>query len=134
MTAICTISKENDLSEIYNKLKINDVIKFIQYKGNPNKGVSHKEKKQKRKNKVVKNFYNQLTIHIFNEKIINVKVFNNGKVQMTGIKQEQQGINTVNILINELNKCIPNLELNLKNYEIVLINTDFDIRYKIIRE
>ena len=32
-------------------------------------------------------FFNQATLHILLNKIINVKVFNNGKIQMTGLKE-----------------------------------------------
>lgn len=134
MTAICKISDNIELKEVYDKIVINDKVKYVEFKGYPNKGVSAKDKKKKRKDSVKKNFYNQLTIHIYNEKIINVKVFNNGKIQMTGIKYEKQGIDTVNILIKEFNDKIPEIEFNLQDYRIVLINTDFDIKYKVNRE
>ena len=68
------------------------------------KGYSEKALKKTRKKTVRKMFFNQITIHIFNKKLINVKVFNNGKIQMTGLNNPDQGKETIDILIQELSK------------------------------
>jgi len=89
-----------------------------------------------------KHFYKQITIHIFFTKIINVKVFNNGRIQMTGLKNESQGKETVNILVNLINKlstdkkeCICKTDvLQCLWTKTVLINSDFDMGFKIDRE
>ena len=88
----------------YNKLEINDLIHFIELKGYPNKGLSKKSQKKKRKIKDKKVFYNQITLHVFNKKVVNVKIFNNGRIQMTGLKFKEQGINVINKLIKEIKK------------------------------
>lgn len=140
MTAVCKISDFIDLDNLYDSININDIIKYVKFKEDQCKGYSAKAAKKTRKKTIKKVFFNQITIHIFNEKIINVKIFNNGKIQMTGLKNKIQGKNTINIVINELNKInnidspIYKNELKIENYEIVLINSDFDIKYKINRE
>ena len=140
MTAVCKSSEEIKLDNLYNSIEINDVIKYVQYKSDMSKGYSEKALKKTRKKTVRKMFFNQITMHIFNEKLINVKVFNNGKIQMTGLKNPDQGKGTIDILIKELsklnNKETPIFEgdLNISDYDIVLINSDFDIKYKVDRE
>jgi len=140
MTAVCKISEEIKLDNLYNSIEINDVIKYVQYKSDMSKGYSEKALKKTRKKTVRKMFFNQITMHIFNQKLINVKVFNNGKIQMTGLKNPDQGKGTIDILIKELsklnNKETPIFEgdLNISDYDIVLINSDFDIKYKVDRE
>jgi TATA-box binding protein (TBP) (component of TFIID and TFIIIB) len=139
MTAICNISDEIDLKMCYDKLEINDLIHFIELKGYPDKGFSKKSQKKKRKIKDKKVFYNQITLHVFDKKVVNVKIFNNGRIQMTGLKFKEQGINVINKLIKEIkkyntNECIFSNELKLSNYNIVLINSDFDIKYKVNRD
>ena len=99
MTLISQISTNINLMKLYENLESNDTFKFIQFGNNPVKGNIVKKVKNPRKKKETKYFYNQLTLHILNEKIINVKVFNNGGIQMTGLKREEQGNNTIQILL-----------------------------------
>ena len=140
MTGICKISDEIMLKNLYDNVNINDKIKNIEITSDKFKGYSEKNEKKKRKNKKKKCFFNQITMHIYNNKIINVKIFNNGKIQMTGLKTEKQGLETINILINELkninktDSLIYSDQLFINDYEIVMVNTDFDIKYKIKRE
>ena len=140
MTAISKLSSDIDLKKLYENFKINDIIHFIEYRDNPTKGFSEKSLRKKRKKVIKKVFYNQVTLHLFYKKLINVKVFNNGKIQMTGLKYEEQGKQVINLLINELIKCnIDNTifkedKLESLEYRIVLINSDFDIKYKVNRE
>ena len=135
LTAISKLSQDIDLQELYDKLEINDKVKYIEFKDNPHKGFSIKLLKKKRKKTVRKMFFNQATIHIHGEKLVNVKIFNNGNVQMTGLKSEEMGKNIIKILSDELiDKQICNKELKREYFKIVLINSDFDIKYKVNRE
>jgi len=135
LTAISKLSQDIDLQDLYDKLEINDIVKYIEYKTNAPKGFSKKALKKKRKKSVKKMFFNQATIHIQDEKLVNVKIFNNGNVQMTGLKSEEMGKKIVKILSDELlNKNICTKELNREYFKIVLINSDFDIKYKVNRE
>ena len=137
ITMILSISEEFDLKKIYNLVPITKYITFIEYGAdNPPKGFSKKAQRKKRKKKVKKIFYNQATIHIFYEgKIMNVKLFNNGRIQITGLKKEYQGVQLINDFINYLmDLSIINNPINIINHKIVLINSDFDIGYEINRE
>jgi len=71
---------------------INDKITYLEYSDNPPKGKKQKEVKRRKKDdhKKRKYFYNQVTIHINIGKFINVKIFNNGGFQMTGITDPSQ--------------------------------------------
>lgn len=142
MVAICNICKEINLQNLYEVLNINDIIKYAERDINNYKGYSKKNDIKKRKNTKKNCFFNQITLHIFNEKIVNVKIFNNGKIHMTGIKSKEQGQKTIEIMLeifkekNKENKFYDEIndKLELNNYEIVMINSDFDIKYKVNRE
>ena len=139
MTALSKLSADIDLNKLFDNLEINDIVKFVECKEKI-KGYSKKMDKKKRKKKVKKTFYNQATIHIFHtNKIVNVKVFNNGKIQMTGLKFEKQGKEVLNIvkdILIEKNKgeIFDGKTLEITDYKIVLINSDFDIGYSVNRE
>ena len=139
MTAISTMSSNIELSKLYDKIDITDIVKFIEHK-EKYKGYSKKLDKKTRKKTARKTFYNQVTIHIYhNNKIVNVKLFNNGKIQMTGLKYELQGKEVLEILKKMLvnkneNDIFDTDDLEILDYKIVLINSDFDIKYKVNRE
>ena len=88
MTQIAEISSKIDLKNLFKYLEPTDNIKYISFGSESSKGELEKKIKKPRKNKEKKFFYNQITIHIFYEKIVNVKVFNNGRIQMTGLKKK----------------------------------------------
>tara|TARA_B100000035_G_C20991802_1_gene550526 strand:+ start:490 stop:1242 length:753 start_codon:yes stop_codon:yes gene_type:complete len=142
MTLISEISSNINLNELYKKLEISDIFRFVEFGENPIKGEPTKKVKNPRKKIVKKFFYNQLTVHIFKDKIINTKIFNNGRIQMTGLKKKQQGIDALNLLIKFINELsiedkeniVDNTELKIIDSNIVLINSDFDIQFRINRE
>jgi TATA-box binding protein (TBP) (component of TFIID and TFIIIB) len=108
------------------------------------------QKSKKKKSKI--NFFNQVTMLIKptnREKgYINLKLFNNGSVQMTGCKNIDECYDVVEKLIKELRKHkrrtvngqkyvyyfteYPN-DLNMSGLKIRMINSDFKINYKINR-
>ena len=138
ITAILKISSDINLKKIYEEVPItNNYIPFIEYGVDNNfKGFSIKSMKKKRKKKNKKTFYNQATIHvIFNDKIMNVKLFNNGRIQITGLKGEEQSIHLINDLINYFKDLgIFAKDTHLIDNKIVLINSDFDMCFEINRE
>ena len=139
MTAVAKMSSDLELSQLYDNIDINDIVRFIQHK-EEHKGYSKKLEKKSRKKTKKKTFYNQVTIHIFHyDKIVNVKLFNNGKIQMTGLKYEKQGTEVLEILKqiiidNNKNDIFKEDTLEVSDYKIVLINSGFNIKYKINRE
>ena len=70
-----------------------------------------------------------------------MKIFKNGKIQMTGLKAIDNGIKAINILIDyiknihtEKNNILDKIEdVKLTNYKICLINSDFKFEHKIRR-
>tara|TARA_B100000575_G_C23072806_1_gene617990 strand:- start:244 stop:984 length:741 start_codon:yes stop_codon:yes gene_type:complete len=137
ITCILQISSDIDLKKIYDSVPITKYIPFIEY-GSDNipKGFSKKMLKKKRKKTKKKSFYNQATIHVVHDKkIMNVKLFNNGKIQITGLKEIDQGPILIQTLIEYLQDLsILDYDTFLMNHKLVLINSDFDIGYEINRE
>ena len=137
ITCILQISSDINLKKIYDSVPITKYIPFIEY-GSDNipKGFSKKMLKKKRKKTKKKSFYNQATIHVVHDKkIMNVKLFNNGKIQITGLKEIDQGPILIQALIEYLQDLsILDYDTFLMNHKLVLINSDFDIGYEINRE
>lgn len=114
--------------------------------------IAPKKKNGKRKRK--KNFYNQITLRVVtDEKIINIKLFTNGSIQMTGCKtilSTQQALERLFINLHEKKKIINengeeqiitfisnpnNVYVDLiYDIKISMINSNFKIGYKIKRE
>lgn len=143
ITSVAELNTPIDLELLIHNIEINDKIKYIE-KGELKKGTSNKKKRESRNSKKTTVFFNQATLHFFYEKIINVKLFNNGKIQMTGLKRENQGETVIKELIDII-QTIDSKNTNkifLKspekyeydNYRIALINSDFDYGRAIDRE
>ena len=97
-------------------------------------------------------FYNQSTLIIWSEsskKVVNLKLFKNGSIQMSGCKNIDDCINVLNILSNKLNTTyavmennkviekpfiIDNKNINITDFKIILINSNFKIPFLIKRE
>jgi len=137
ITAVSQIDSDINLKEIYDTIPIDDYIPFIEYgHGFEPRGFSKKMLKKTRKKKVRKIFYNQSTVHVnFDGKIVNVKLFNNGKLQLTGLKDEKRGYKLIEELIEYFKKFnILKSDIMIVDYKIVLINSDFDLGFEINRE
>ena len=73
---------------------------------------SLKKQGKQTKKKENENFYNSCSIIVkdgVNDKCVNIKLFNNGKITMTGSKKESAGYNACCILLNELKKINQNI-------------------------
>lgn len=107
--------------------------------------------KNKNKNKKKNNFYNQATMLIrhSDNKEINVKLFKNGSVQMTGCKSIENAKEVVGILMKELlvekailvngeiieKKYVDNVDnIKISDFKVVMINSNFKVNYSIDRE
>lgn len=140
MTLISQIDSLIDLPRLYEYLNIDEQITYVEYADKPPKGAKLKNKK-KRKKKIVQNstkkrkyFYNQVTLHINIDKIINVKIFNNGSIQMTGLKNCNQSNIILDILTRRFYKDKIIESQTIKSMKIVMINSDFHIGFMIHRE
>jgi TATA-box binding protein (TBP) (component of TFIID and TFIIIB) len=102
------------------------------------------KKHGRQKNKTNENFYNSCSIitkGALDIKCVNIKLFNNGKITLTGSKNEMDGYHACCVLLKELKndkniftymkeeKDINDLQIN--NYKITMINSDFNTNFKI---
>lgn len=144
MVQIGKLNTKIILKSLAENLNINDNILYIEYGSEINKGENNKKLSDK-KRAVKKYFYNQLTIHVHNNlkknKRVNVKIFNNGRIQMTGINSDIIGQTTMDIVLKEFLKLSSKEEIFSENevkqvndLETVLINSDFDVYHEIDRE
>ena len=142
MTYISDLNTEIDLKRLFDSVDIDDILKYIEYGALNQKGEKSSKSSKPRKNQKKKFFYNQITAHIFEGKIVNVKIFNNGRIQMTGIKNENQGLKVLDKVVEKIKKIeshkleqiLSNTDIKPQNNKIVMINTDFDCGFKIKRE
>ena len=108
-----------------------------------------KQGRQKNK-KENENFYNSCSIIVKGElhrKCVNIKLFNNGQITLTGAKEEEDGFTACVYLLEELkklenvfldeenNSLDNNIELIQKacvsDFKITMINSDFNTHFKI---
>jgi TATA-box binding protein (TBP) (component of TFIID and TFIIIB) len=103
------------------------------------KKAVEKDAKKKRKT-----FSNQATIAVYtnpDRNPVNVKLFTNNSISMTGCKVYEDGLIATQIIKDEIMK-IPNIfeseedknNFNFYNYEITMINSDFSVGFKIDAE
>ena len=144
MVQIGKLNTQIILKSLAESLNTNDNILYIEYGSEINKGFNDK-KLSKKKLESKKYFYNQLTLHIHNSlkknKRVNVKIFNNGRIQMTGINSDLVGSTTMEIVLKEFNKLSNKSDifsdiniLKIGDLETVLINSDFDIHHEVDRD
>jgi hypothetical protein len=147
MVQICKLNTKIELKPLAENLNINDNILYIEHGSTINKGINNK-KISKKKSENRNYFYNQVTLHIYNDlkqnKRVNVKIFNNGKLQMTGISKPEDGKKAVDYICNMINKLSDNnitIITNKENYKVfrysyktVMINTCYEVGVCINRE
>lgn len=156
ITMTCSLGTKIYLENVARFIDLNlSRIQSIKYGCHPSnnrilKGANVKKAQQGKKKK--KNFYNEATIKVCpgdDGRPINIKIFKNGSLQLTGVKAIDDFCDVVSKLIFELRKekvvikhgkviKKPFLEdmssLGLKNIKICMINTNFKVKYKIDRE
>ena len=141
-----------DLNILFNNIKIKEEcfddkegivwIQFMKDGEDISRGIYPKKRRKSKKDKVKKNrFDNQVTIiYMFNNIYIpNVKIFKNGNIQLTGIKDVTHTEIIVNNIIENIKHIYKNVssdiinplnnidELKYQNFKIRMINTDFKV-------
>ncbi len=149
MVTTCHVGCTIDLDKLFEKIKtiqywdLTDGVLKMEYK-NSVKGISWKDILQKPEKKTEKFFFNQATIVIRREiaplqwKEINIKLFRNGGIQMTGVRSEAMSQDSIQWLVRHIQssvdasvfKTIPEIQ----KMQIQLVNTDFSIGAKIRRD
>ena len=144
-----------NFKEIYNKIKIDDDILLIkkasiykrEYVGTIVGCKTGGEKiKGHFKKKNLGDFYNCTTLNVLISQIksVNVKIFNNGKLQMTGISKPSDGKKAVGYICNMINNLTDpdntiitnkkNYKVSMFNYKTVMINTCYELSICVNRE
>lgn len=147
MTVTGSINNNIDLRNFFERIDIDayDNVRYIEYGANKNEHHFKGEKATKNKKQQKKRFDNQMTLHMNDDQYnYNIKLFKNGNVQMTGVKDIDKGKGIIDELIKILkinnkmcsaDNMIVDDENKLKNsnFNTRLINCDFRVNYKINR-
>lgn len=144
------ISVKSACCELNRKLNLNEMAKVIYnlmlVNNGPNykfQGIEYKDifKNNLKNNESSSQFYNSCTVVVkISNRYVNLKLFTNGSISMTGCKDDEDGEKAVKIFIEEMNNYdnIYNDHkdelLEYSNYRITMINGDYSIGYGIIRE
>jgi TATA-box binding protein (TBP) (component of TFIID and TFIIIB) len=122
---------------------LRDGILEMDYQGNL-KGTSWKRILQKENKEKKTFFFNQATLVIrrevapLNWKEINIKLFRNGGVQMTGVRSEEMSWDALRWIAGHIQthcrEPVFEGEVNLHKMQTQLVNTDFSIGAKIRRD
>ena len=149
MTQVASLDTKIDLETLFESLP-QDGTEALTYAifGYKAKGESGKKKKVLGDETVggkarKRYFFNQVTFHVQVEKKVNMKVFNNGGIQMTGLRSEAQGEDSIATLIRYVKTLEPEVQARIfvdtttpcrMNPRMVMINSDFDLKMKVDRE
>lgn len=94
-----------DICIIATFMELTEHITGLKY-GYMQKGSATRKTKKRKNNKIRLKFLNQVTIHVKPNlkvnKVINIKIFKNGKLQMTGCKDDTDVLNSIIILFKHL--------------------------------
>ena len=146
MTAIGSLPCQLSLKDTFEKMHVTNIIRGIEFQ-NDIKGETRKKKKKRTsttdQNNKKRCFYNQITLVLcLNDKKMNVKIFKNGKLQLTGVKSESAGKQACQHIYEMLCQLkltsLPSLGEEKEkepaiNYRTVMINSDFKIGFPIRR-
>lgn len=112
-----------------------DMEKFVQHfdtvKGDFDAVLKNKHRHDKptvtKRGKVKKNFFNQATITYRDNTTKSIKVFTNGKLQMTGITSLIEGLRVARKVFEIVSECT-GTNINVTDVRVAMINSDFCIR------
>jgi TATA-box binding protein (TBP) (component of TFIID and TFIIIB) len=135
-----------ELPSLYNFIDVDkyETIRYVEYGSTKTNQCfkGYKESKTKKQKPMGKRFDNQMTLHMWDGiALYNVKLFKNGKIQITGVKDREGAYKIVDELVKIIQigqmscpKMVSDIE-NLRNSDLStrLINCDFRINYKINR-
>lgn len=162
MTFVCKIDTKFLCGNIarYIDLKYDAILSVTHGKDgdlHTNRSIIAKKTSNGKKKKKKNTFYNQVSMYVDvkakRKKPVNIKLFSNGAIQMTGCKTVDNAMETLSKVLPELKKVkatidyknfkvvekpfasnLENLELkNIKNVRIAMINSNFKIPFKIDR-
>ena len=95
------------------------------------KTKKHGDYTETKRGKIKKSFYNQVTIQYKDTTTKSIKLFSNGKLQITGITSLNEASAVGNIMETILNKTFEVEDFKITGIEIGMINTNFSFGQKI---
>lgn len=147
MTTTCQMGSKIVLDNLFKDIKtipywyLGEGVLKMEYKGET-KGICKNDIMLRRK-RVKKTFFNQsslvvrLNIESSVWKEVNIKLFSNGGVQMTGVPDDRTGRAAIEWLAQEIETKYPSTfptKRNIHRYETQLVNSDYSIGVPIRRE
>ena len=162
MCAKCKINSSLNLQNIikYLPLDDNDILTVKVNKEKMRTLIQKKEKKRRTTKKTIKKvspFYNQVTVvvrvyegdyeDLNNEKKLNIKLFKNGSIQISGLKTLEYTNRALNKLVHRLSEVkakltdgkieeisfIDNQNLTVNDFSIYMINSNYKVKMQIDR-
>ena len=154
ITAIAKLNANVDLALLFRHLELvapaadqaGRGIAYVEYakkKGTLEyKGYLKESKCKKRASK--RPFDNQTTVHVkYGDSLLNVKVFRNGNVQITGLQRIEHGLDALGYLCDRIRAIPPEVlgdvvddasKLRPSDLKVCLINSDFKVDFEIRRD
>lgn len=147
MTTTCQMGSKIVLDNLFKDVKtipywyLGEGILKMEYKGET-KGICRNDIMLRRK-RVKKTFFNQsslvvrLLVDVNTWKEVNIKLFSNGGVQMTGVPDDRTGQKAIEWLAHEIEEKYPATfptARKIHRYETQLVNSDYSIGVPIRRE
>jgi len=83
-----------------------------------------------KRGKVKRNFFNQATLSFKDTTTKSIKIFTNGKMQMTGVTSMLEGVRVFTKVCHLLSKCL-STDVYCETIKIAMINSDFCIRRRV---
>lgn len=158
ITATAGVNSPVDLKKLFDEIPLGSAIVFAEYGRVKTERItrgrhprqppvdddadavadSGKEAPKARQKQVKKRFDNQTTLVVLaGDSKVNMKVFANGSLQMTGLKRIEDGVDAIAALVDEL-KTTHIAEdpsaVKAVNYKVRMINSDFKIGYSVRRD
>jgi len=90
----------------------------------------NKEFEVTKRGKIKKSFFNQVTINFEDISKKSIKIFLNGKLQITGLTSMYECEHVSQMILNMLRKYL-NIDVNIKKMRIGMINSNFAVDYDI---
>ena len=123
ITMICELNVEINIENLTNNFKSPEYpICFLK------KTKAHDEYEITKRGKTIKSFYNQITINYYDHSTKSIKVFSNGRLQITGLSSVSDAKKAVQNLINILCLSKDSTEsgnIMIKSSKIAMINSNF---------
>ena len=147
MTTTCQMGTTISLDKLFAQIKtipywyLGEGVLKMEFKGET-KGFCRNDIMLRRK-RVKKTFFNQSSLVVRLQtsdntwKEVNIKLFSNGGVQMTGVPDDRTGRNAINWLATSIKDSYEGVfqkQYNIHKYETQLVNSDYSISVPIRRE